>query len=321
MIRWLLNLLYGSVSAEWESAYGLEESVTRLRAATRKWGFSALAEPAAVGTVTESKVKLQRVVPMVRNSFKPFLIAQFVKRGERVFLVGRFTMLGAVKVFMSVWFCLVIVFGAAALIGQIAMKSGSSLFALGPIAMCGFGVGLLWFGKWLAKNDAAWLSEVVKGAIGGTAGKPDSTAAVPTATSATVFADRPRVVTATASVLGLMGAINLLAAVSGMSSIGGDAFRFISTQLSGDFRYAVAVQGALLLALAVGVFMRLRIAWIAGFLVIASGWVYTVASMFLMDERTGPPSVMKIVFAAFGLLVTVYWGRWWYAQRVHFVSV
>jgi hypothetical protein len=22
----------------------------------------------------------------------------------------------------------------------------------------------------------------------------------------------------------------------------------------------------------------------------------------------------------FGLLVTAHWGRWWYAQRVHFVS-
>ncbi|HEV7613838.1 MAG TPA: hypothetical protein VGO37_18310 [Steroidobacteraceae bacterium] len=312
MIRWFLNLLYGSISAEWESAYGIEESVTRLRAATKKSVFSALAEPAAVGTVSESKVKLQRVVPMVRNSFKPFLIGQFVERGERVFLVGRFTMLGAVKVFMSVWLGLVVVFGLAALFGHTAIKSGSFPFVLVPFAMTGFGVGLLWFGKWLARNDAGWLGDVVKGAIGGTAGEPDPPSAVPTATSATVFADKPAVVMVTAGVLGLMSAINLLAAFSG-------AFRFIPAHLSDAYRYAAAAEGALLLALAVGVFMRLRVAWVAGFLMIASAWAYSVASVFHMDARMGPPSGMKIVFAAFGLLVTVCWGRWWYAQRVHFV--
>jgi hypothetical protein len=89
---------------------------------------------------------------------------------------------------------------------------------------------------------------------------------------------------------------------------------------SGAFRYIAAAEGALLLAIAVGVFIRSRIAWMAGFLIISGAWAYSVASLFLMDDKMGPPLAIKIVFMGFGLLVTVYWGKWWYAQRVHFVS-
>lgn len=84
--------------------------------------------------------------------------------------------------------------------------------------------------------------------------------------------------------------------------------------------YGLEPEGALLLAIAVGIFMRSRIAWMAGFLMIASAWAYSVASLFLTNAKMGPPLAMKIVFAGFGLLVTAYWGSWWYAQRVHFVS-
>jgi hypothetical protein len=310
MIRWFVNLIYGSISVEWESAYGLEESVSRLRAATKRSVFSALAEPAAVGTVTGSRVKLQRVIPMFRNSFKPFLVGQFVKRGEHVFLVGRFTMHSFVKVFMTVWFGFLVVFGVTAPFAQTVSRSGSFAFVFAPITMCGFGVGLVWFGKWLARNDAAWLADVVKRAIGATAGSSDGAQTIPAATASPVFAGRSMVVIVTAGVLGLMAAMNLAVVVSGMRSAGWDP----------SFRYAAAAEGALLLAIAVGVFMRSRIAWMAGFLMIASAWVYTVASLFLMNDKMGPPLAIKIVFAGFGLLVTAYWGRWWYAQRVHFVS-
>jgi hypothetical protein len=128
------------------------------------------------------------------------------------------------------------------------------------------------------------------------------------------------VVIVTAGVLGLMGAMNLAVVVSGMRSAGRDPFQFASMYSSGAFKYVAAAEGALLLAIAVGIFMRSRIAWMAGFLMIASAWAYSVATLFLMNDKMGPPLAVKIVFAGFGLLVTAYWGRWWHAQRVHFVS-
>jgi hypothetical protein len=257
---------------------------------------------------------------MVRNSFKPFLIGQFVKRGEHVFLVGRFTMLGFVKVFMTVWFGFLVAFGVAAPFAQTASKSATLALVFGPITMCCFGVGLVWFGKWLARNDAAWLADVVKRAIGATADSSDGAPTIPAATSPPVLAGRPMVVIVTAGVLGLMGVMNFVGVVSGMRSASRDSFQFASIYTSAAFRYAAAAEGALLLAIAVGIFMRSRIAWMAGFLMIASAWAYSVASLFLMNDKMGPPLAIKIAFAGFGLLVTAYWGRWWYAQRVHFAS-
>ena len=37
MLRWFFNALYGSTPAEFRSDYDLDESVSRLAAATRRW--------------------------------------------------------------------------------------------------------------------------------------------------------------------------------------------------------------------------------------------------------------------------------------------
>jgi hypothetical protein len=71
MLRWLKNLLFESTPAEFRSDYSLDESVQRLAAVTSRWALS-LSQTQAVGKVSPDKVRLQRVIPMVRNSFKPF---------------------------------------------------------------------------------------------------------------------------------------------------------------------------------------------------------------------------------------------------------
>jgi hypothetical protein len=70
MLRSFVRLLYQSTPAEFRSAYRLAESVERLRAATKRSVFSALGETAAVGTVSESGVRLQWSFPD-RASAKP----------------------------------------------------------------------------------------------------------------------------------------------------------------------------------------------------------------------------------------------------------
>jgi hypothetical protein len=322
MIRPLLDLLYGSVAVEWESAYGLEESVARLRAVTKKSAFSVLAEPAAVGTVTQAKVKLQRVLPMVRNSFKPFLIGQFVARGERVFLVGRFTMLGVVKIFMSFWFGCLGIFTIVAIVQapfHPSAKSGNVALVLGPLAMGAFGVGLVGFGKWLARKDAEWLRAVVQQAISKTANSVLVSSAGPAAPPL-AFRGRPTVVIVTVLVLALLGAMNLAIAFAGSFAISGNPFRMMTMYSSGVPRYAMAAQGVFLLAMAVGIYLRTRIAWMAGFVWIAGAWAFVAANAFLESDKMAPPSGVRIAFAVVALLVAFYWGRWWHAQRVHFVA-
>src|SRR5437868_10832430 len=104
MIRWLWNLLYGAEAKDFVSSFGLEESVRRLAASTGRSLFSFPATQMAVGEVSASKVSLQRVVPMVRNGFKPYFIGNFLNEDGRVVLKGRFTMSRYTKAFMSLWF-------------------------------------------------------------------------------------------------------------------------------------------------------------------------------------------------------------------------
>jgi hypothetical protein len=318
MLRQLFDLLYGSVPAQWECAYGLDESVARLRAATRKSLFSVLAEPAAVGKVTEMRVSLQRVIPMVRNSFKPFFFGQFVTREGRVFLTGRFTMHGTVKVFMSFWFgflALTVIGSVAAALVAPAGRGPGLLFLLFPLGMCGFGIGLVRFGTWLARNDMQWLTDVIQGAICTAAVNPNAGSTVPQS-SASFIAGRPRVVVLTAAVLAAMGAMNLAGSMALGAVIRGGQPSYLPPAMMHD---ALVAQGAFLLAMAVGIYLRSRLAWLAGFLLLASSWGWIVASL-LGSGNLGPPLGFKIVFAAVTLYVVIYWGRWWNAQRARLVE-
>jgi hypothetical protein len=319
MIRQLFDLLYGSVPAQWECAYGLDESVARLRAATRKSVFSMLTEPAAVGKVTELRVSLQRVIPMVRNSFKPFFFGQFVTRDGRVFLTGRFTMHVMVKVFMSFWFG----FLALAVIGSVASallapagRGPGFLFLVFPLGMCAFGLGLVRFGTWLARNDVQWLTDVIRGAICTPAVNPNAGSTVPQS-SASFIAGRPRVVVLTAAVLAAMGVMNLVGSMALLAAIRAGAPTDLPPAMLHD---ALVAQGALLLAMAVGIYLRLRLAWLAGFLLLASSWGWIVAFLWGSGNVLGPPLGFKVVFAALALYVVIYWGRWWNAQRARFVE-
>src|SRR4051812_15954076 len=100
----MLDRIFASKPAEFESAFGVSESVSRLTAATKRSVFSAMGSQAAVGTVREDRVTLQRVIPVVGNSFKPFFIGQFVSRNGRVVLSGTFRMHWFTRVFMTLWF-------------------------------------------------------------------------------------------------------------------------------------------------------------------------------------------------------------------------
>ncbi len=80
----MLKFLYGATPAEFKSAYGLEESVGRLQAATSRSFFGSMSKQTAAGKVSASTVRLQRVIPMVSNSFKPFFFGRFEQRGADV---------------------------------------------------------------------------------------------------------------------------------------------------------------------------------------------------------------------------------------------
>jgi hypothetical protein len=166
MTHRFFSFLYGGSAAEFESAFTLKESVERLSLAIVKSTSFGPLKPAAVGTVTAGKVSLVRVVPMVRNSFKPYFIGHFEVRGERVVLTGRFTMHWFVKLFMTFWFGFILLW--LLLTSAIVLHQPHAQtwwFSLSALSMLMFGVALVRFCKYLSHNDISWLSEIIKHAL------------------------------------------------------------------------------------------------------------------------------------------------------------
>ena len=168
VIRWLANLLYGSVPAEFPSAFTMQESVDRLKGSIEYYpGFLIAIKEAATGTVSENKVSLSRERPMFRNSFKPFFVGRFEFREGRVVLVGRFTMHFFVKAFMTFWlgFCLYWTAMAAFTIAQ--REPSYSWVSLGGIGLLGIGVAFVRVAQFLSSDDVTWLSALIARALSG----------------------------------------------------------------------------------------------------------------------------------------------------------
>jgi len=163
-MNWLSNLLYGSTNAEFESSFGLEESIERLKKATSRSVFSAFTRQRAIGSVKETRVSLQRVIPFIGNSWKPFFLGRFEIRNGRVILVGRFTTFKFVKIFMSLWLglCLFSVFVETAIMITQHLQWWLPLIGVGMFCC---GIALVWIGKWFGRNDAAWLTAVINSAL------------------------------------------------------------------------------------------------------------------------------------------------------------
>jgi hypothetical protein len=313
MFRWLWRLLYESTPAEFRSAFGFDESVERLRSATKRSVFSSLGETAAVGKVTETAVRLQRVVPMVGNSFKPFFIGRFEIRDGLTVLAGRFGLLTIVKVFMTFWLGMAFVFAGGMLLGNFSSPNPVPLFlAFQPFLMLGFGIALVAAGKWFARNDVAWLSSVIEGALG-EAGKSGATNALANADTGA----GPRTLKVVSLVLAASGAMALLANfLPGHLAYGNRGpGRALPMPAFGNWNDPIA---AGLLVLSVGIWLRRPWAWWAGFLVIGTSMINALVAMH-RQVGIGPPIAIQVIFCLLALGVSVVWGLWWYAQRKHFV--
>ncbi len=319
MFNWLKTIFASPEIVEFASTFGMEESVARLKSATRQSMFGSLAKQEAVGTVKQNRVSLYRVIPMVQNSFKPVFRGRFVERDGKVILTGRFSMHLLVKIFMTIWFGGVIFGCLGAIATEIAKPNPAQApFQLIPFGMLAAAIAMIRVGKWFARNDEAWLSNVISRALGQTsdAGQaPDSDK--PTQ-------QRPMVLKVVSGVLCLSAAMALFFSFAGpqFAATGGGlgAMHQLPALYSGNLAIAY---GVFMLVLAYGVFKRHMLAWRAGLALIALGWAYSVFDLFTRfgDESVPMPPVIQYVFAAFSAIVMLIWWRWWYAQRIHFLKM
>jgi hypothetical protein len=175
MVKRFFNFLYGDIPARFPSDFPLMASVERLRGRTKRTVFSALFRQAAVGPVTESRVRLQRVIPLFGNSFKPIFVGRFEHSQGRVVLNGRFTMFLFSKIFMTAWLAFALVWttiaAAAALqaVGPNAAKLQKDpmplFFPLIGVLFFFGGVALVRGCWWLSRRDMTFLTAVIQAAL------------------------------------------------------------------------------------------------------------------------------------------------------------
>jgi hypothetical protein len=166
LFKTLYGSLYGSMPAEFESRFGLEESVGRLAAATRRFALAAM-KPVAVGRVSSDGVSLRKAIPLVGNAFAPCFSGAFYERDDgRAVLVGRFAVHWSARAVVTLWLGACLLWTLVATLAVVAGRNPPAWWLpLAGIAMLAFGVGLVWFCTWLARGDAAWLSAAIRDAL------------------------------------------------------------------------------------------------------------------------------------------------------------
>jgi len=175
MLTRIFNFLFGNVPVRFPSEFPLSESVARLRARTKRSVFVSLFERSAAGPVTESRVRLQRVIPFFGNSFKPIFVGAFTQRHGRVVLEGRFTMFLFSKVFMTIWLSFALVWAILAEFvvlrtvskdpGRLGEGAMALSFPLVGLVFFAAGIGFIRGCWWLSRNDMAYLASVIRSAL------------------------------------------------------------------------------------------------------------------------------------------------------------
>ena len=159
------HLINGSEAFEWVFEVSVEQAIERLQTKVSKTSFSSLTNQGMAGTVGKENTKIQRVIPMVGNSFKPFLVGSFTSEDGKAILSGVFRFHRFVQAFMTFWFGFIILWVLIASIAVLSKPAEAWFIPLFGILMLGFGVGLVTLGKWFARNDKRWLKENISNAI------------------------------------------------------------------------------------------------------------------------------------------------------------
>ncbi len=162
-----LDWLFPTVPAKFVSRYPLEESVERLRAATVTRTTAALFRQQAYGTVTVGKVNLRRLIPFVGNQFAPRFEGSFRDGPANVVLIGHFTAPGWTKAYSFAPIAFSAVFGVLFCLAALLQPSLQTVWAV--LVLPGFaalGIASTKLNQFFTRNDVAWLSQVINGALG-----------------------------------------------------------------------------------------------------------------------------------------------------------
>jgi hypothetical protein len=161
-MRWLFDFLYGSVPAEFESRFELDESVRRLSSATRRFVF-LVTRSVAVGNVSRDRVSLCRIAPFHGRFFVFF--GEFHENKGRVVLSGRFTLNWFTKAFLTFWLGFSLFWTILAAVTVLARDLSLWWFPLFGVMAIGVGLMFVWYLKWTSLTDIAWLSKLMQDSL------------------------------------------------------------------------------------------------------------------------------------------------------------
>jgi hypothetical protein len=123
--------------------------------------FRAGSKP-VIGKVSEFSLTLNKRINY-RNSYQPYLTATMRPELGGTAISGVLAMHPFVRIFNVVWFGFVtIIFlgmGWASLSGKRGDSRETSLMLIVPLGMLCFGIGLIWFGRFLARNEPKFLED------------------------------------------------------------------------------------------------------------------------------------------------------------------
>ena len=182
MVHWFFHFLYGATPVRFESPHSIQESVERLAAVVKPSVFSSFSGQCAVGSVTEKKVVIQRAVPLAGNAWKPFFYGSFSPAGAGAVLIGTFKFSAFTRVFMSIWFGFIAFWTVLATVIVVTKSPSNFWFPLFGAGMFAVGIAMVLTGKWCARHDVSWLTQVIAGALGANGAQPDIPQDAPQAT-------------------------------------------------------------------------------------------------------------------------------------------
>jgi hypothetical protein len=159
------EFLYGSEEFKLVFDVPIDTAIERLNSNVNKTSFSRIKSERMVGSVNRQSVKIQRVIPRVQNSFKPFLVGSFSEEGNKTVISGVFRFNLFVQAFMTFWFGFIFLWVVLASVAAFLKPSEAWFFPLFGVLMFCFAIGLMKLGKWFSRNDKKWLKEYISDAI------------------------------------------------------------------------------------------------------------------------------------------------------------
>jgi hypothetical protein len=151
------------------SHHSMEECHMRLKEAVDTSFFSYFSSKQVVGRISKDAISIRKRI-RYRNSFQTVLRASLKPSGNGTKLLANIGLHPFVKIFIFIWFGALILIGGLIVIISLSSLTkntsadiGTIMGILIPLGMAMFGIALLKFGKYLARDESRFFNSILDG--------------------------------------------------------------------------------------------------------------------------------------------------------------